>query len=100
MAGRSFIGGAAQWKELKPKFLMRSPFEWLAGTYLADDFWDFYGTKPTLQRGADGKIIRGPFIRFSFVVCLDLSRVRKHVKLRHAAIEHLAGPFWRDHQRL
>jgi hypothetical protein len=56
--------GAAQWTGLKRRFRMRSPFEWLAGTYLPDDFWDFYGKKPTLQRGPDGKIIRGPFIRF------------------------------------
>jgi hypothetical protein len=56
--------GAAQWKDLKPKFLTRSPFEWLAGSYLPDDFWEFYGKKPTLQRGEDGKLIRGPFIRF------------------------------------
>src|SRR5882724_3768331 len=56
--------GAALWKDLKPKFLTRSPFEWLAGSYLPDDFWEFYGKKATLQRGQDGRLIRGPFIRF------------------------------------
>jgi hypothetical protein len=69
MADPHFLG-PARWKDLKQRYKMRSPFEWLAGSYLPDVFWNFYGQKPTLQRGADGKI-GGPFIRFSQQVLIE-----------------------------
>jgi|ERR1035437_805587 hypothetical protein len=41
----------------------RSPFEWLVGAYLADDYRICFGREPTLQRGTDGQL-GGPYIRF------------------------------------
>jgi hypothetical protein len=78
--------GVARWKELKLQFLMRSPFEWLAGTYLANDFWGFYGDKPTLQRGTDGKIKKGPFIRFVHQVLVEFKITNSGVPFSDEAI--------------
>src|SRR5258707_11160919 len=50
-------------RDLRDLIRKRSPFEWLAGTYLADDYRICFGKDPTLQRATDGRL-GGPFIRF------------------------------------
>jgi hypothetical protein len=50
-------------RDLRDLIRKRSPFEWLAGTYLADDYRVCFGKEPTLQRATDGGL-DGPFIRF------------------------------------
>jgi hypothetical protein len=50
-------------RELRDLIRKRSPFEWLAGTYLADDYRICFGREPTLQRSTHSGL-GGPFIRF------------------------------------
>jgi hypothetical protein len=50
-------------RDLRDLIRKRSPFEWLAGAYLADDYRNCFGKEPTLQRGTDGRL-DGPYIRF------------------------------------
>jgi hypothetical protein len=57
-------------KDLRDRIRMRSPFEWLAGTYLADDYRVCFGKEPTLNRATDGKL-RGPFIQFVEQVLIE-----------------------------
>jgi len=57
---------ATEWlegKDLRDLIRTRSPFEWLAGTYLADDYRVCFGRSPTLQRTTDGGL-DSPYIRF------------------------------------
>jgi hypothetical protein len=50
-------------RDLRDLIRKRSPFEWLAGAYLADDYRVCFGKEPTLNRATDGTL-RGPYIRF------------------------------------
>jgi hypothetical protein len=50
-------------RDLRDLIRRRSPFQWLAGAYLADDYRVCFGREPTLNRATDGTL-RGPFIRF------------------------------------
>jgi hypothetical protein len=50
-------------RDLRDLMRTRSPFEWLVGTYLADDYRVCFGKDPTLSRTTDGTL-GGPFIRF------------------------------------
>jgi hypothetical protein len=50
-------------RDLRDLIRKRSPFEWLAGAYLADDYRVCFGKQPTLNRATDGTL-GGPYIRF------------------------------------
>lgn len=50
-------------RERRDLIRTRSPFEWLAGTYLADDYRVCFGREPSLRRATDGGL-DGPYIRF------------------------------------
>lgn len=50
-------------RERRDLIRSRSPFEWLAGEYLADDYRVCFGREPALRRGTDGGL-DGPYVRF------------------------------------
>jgi hypothetical protein len=50
-------------RDLRDLIRKRSPFEWLAGAYLADDYRVCFGKEPTLQRGTEGQL-GGPYVQF------------------------------------
>jgi len=61
--GDDYATDGFEGKDLRDRIRMRSPFEWLAGTYLAEDYRVCFGREPTLQRDTDGEL-NGPYIRF------------------------------------
>ena len=61
--GDDFYTDYLDGRDLRDLIRKRSPFEWLAGAYLADDYRICFGKEPTLQRGTNGRL-DGPYIRF------------------------------------
>ena len=64
--GTTYLEG----RDLRDLMRKRSPFEWLAGTYLADDYRDCFGKDPTFQRDTTGEL-DGPYIRFVEQVLIE-----------------------------
>ncbi len=50
-------------RDLRDLMRKRSPFEWLAGAHLAEDYRVCFRREPTLQRAINGEL-DGPYIRF------------------------------------
>ena len=64
----------------------RSPFEWLVGTYLAEDFRVCFGKEPGFSRAPDGAL-GGPFIRFvaSVLAEFDVKKGKRPYSLESIA---------------